>query len=116
MARLTPEELQAARRRSGRLGGRPRKPTTEEARQAALEKLVPKSLKVLTEHLESGRPDSWRPALRILEHAWGRPKETVEVQEDLSERPLDELTQAELYERLRQYLAEQSNGTCRRLP
>ena len=54
------------------------------------------SLKVLEEHLESGRPDSWRPALRILEHAWGRPKETVEVQEDLADKPVDALTLEEL--------------------
>jgi hypothetical protein len=78
MPRLTPEELQRARRASGRLGGRPPKPTVEEARRAALEELVRKSLKVLKEHLDSGRPDTWRATLRVLEHAWGRPKETVE--------------------------------------
>ena len=32
MPSLTPAELQAARRASGRLGGRPRKPTVSEAR------------------------------------------------------------------------------------
>jgi hypothetical protein len=102
MPRLTAEELQEARRRSGRLGGRPPKPTAEEARRAALEKLVPKSLKVLTEHLESGRPDGWRPALRILEHAWGRPRETVEWVDESLERPLEDLGTAALVEKLRQ--------------
>jgi hypothetical protein len=101
MPRLTPEELQAARRRSGRLGGRPRKPTIEEARQVALEKLVPKSIAVLDEALASGRPDAWRPALRVLEHAWGRPRETVEVHEDLAEKDPDEMGMAELLESLR---------------
>jgi hypothetical protein len=96
MPSLTPEELQQARRRSGRLGGRPPKPTVEEARRAALDELVPKSLKVLEDHLQSGRPDSWRPALRILEHAWGRPKETVEMTDDSQNKPLDELSLAEL--------------------
>ena len=108
MPRLTPEQLQEARRRSGRLGGRPRKPTVDEARTAALEKLVPKSINVLQEHLESGRLDAWRPALRILEHAWGRPKETVEVHDDAADRPLEELSLAELTE-MRRRLAEQNS-------
>ena len=63
-----------ARRRSGRLGGRPRKPTVEEARQAALEALIPKSLQVLRAHLGDGdavNPDAWRAALRVFEHAYG---------------------------------------------
>jgi hypothetical protein len=55
LPRHTPAELQEARIRSGRLGGRPCKPTVEEARRAALDELVPKALKVLNEHLDSGR-------------------------------------------------------------
>ena len=77
VAKLTSEELQAARRRSGRLGGRPPKPTVGEARAEALERLVPKAIQVLEEHLGSGRPDAWRSAHRILEHSWGRPPEYV---------------------------------------
>lgn len=77
MAKLSPDELQAARVRSGRLGGRPRKPTVEEARSEALERLLPKATRVLEEHLDSGRPDAWRSALRVLEHGWGRPVEHV---------------------------------------
>jgi hypothetical protein len=73
--RLTPAELQEARRASGNLGGRPRKPTVEEARSVALERLVPKALKVLEEQLEAGGKDAVRPALRVLDHAWGRPPE-----------------------------------------
>src|SRR5215213_9901944 len=80
MARLTPVELQAARVRSGRLGGRPRKPTVDEARSAALERLVPKAIRVLEDHLDSGRTDAWRPALRVLEHGWGRPSEMIEAE------------------------------------
>ena len=75
MARLKPDELQAARVRSGRLGGRPRKPTVDEARSEALERLLPKATRVLEEHLDSGRPDAWRSALRVLEHGWGRAPE-----------------------------------------
>jgi len=74
MPSLSPTELQEARRRSGRLGGRPRKPTVEEARQAALEELIPKSLQVLRAHLGDGdtvNPDAWRAALRVFEHAYG---------------------------------------------
>ena len=110
MPRLTPEQLQEARRKSGRLGGRPRRPTVEEARTAALGKLVPKSIAVLREHLDSGRQDAWRPALRILEHAWGRPKETVEVQDDLADRPLEDLGLAELQALRSRLLTSRSDG------
>ena len=75
MPSLTPAELQEARKRSGRLGGRPRKPTVEEARRAALDELVPKALRVLNEHLDRGGPDAWRAALRVFEHAYGRAPE-----------------------------------------
>jgi hypothetical protein len=78
MPSLTPTELQEARRRSGRLGGRPRKPTVEEARRAALDELVPKALRVLSEHLDKGGPDAWRAALRVFEHAYGRAPEQPE--------------------------------------
>ena len=56
-----PMELQEARRKSGRLGGRPRKPTVEEARRAALDELVPKALRVLNEHLDRGGPVPGEP-------------------------------------------------------
>jgi len=78
MPSLTPAELQEARIRSGRLGGRPRKPTVEEARRAALDQLVPKALKVLNAHLDKGGPDAWRAALRIFEHQYGRAPEQPE--------------------------------------
>lgn len=81
MARLSPSELQEARRRSGRLGGRPRKPTVEEARQAALDELVPKALQVLKAHLGEGddvNPDAWRAALRVFEHQFGRAPEQID--------------------------------------
>jgi hypothetical protein len=81
MPSLTPEQLQAARRASGNLGGRPRKPTVEEARRVALEELVPKSLQVLRAHLGEGdavNPDAWRAALRVFEHAFGRAPEQAE--------------------------------------
>ena len=78
MPSLTPAELQEARVRSGRLGGRPRKPTVEEARRAALDELVPKALRVLNEHLDKGGPDAWRAALRVFEHAYGRAPEQPE--------------------------------------
>jgi hypothetical protein len=73
-----PTELQEARRRSGRLGGRPKKPTVEESRRAALDELVPKALRVLNEHLDKGGPDAWRAALRIFEHQYGRAPEQPE--------------------------------------
>jgi hypothetical protein len=72
VARLTAVELQQARVRSGRLGGRPRKPTVEEARQAALEELVPVAVKSLRAHLGDGDPAAWRCGIRVLELFYGR--------------------------------------------
>jgi hypothetical protein len=103
---LTPSELHAARRRSGRLGGRPRKPTADEARAVALEELVPKAISVLREHLESGRPDAWRPALKVLEHAWGRPPDQVEASVDVDGFDLTKLSLEELREMRNRVLAE----------
>jgi hypothetical protein len=57
------------------LGGRPRKPTVEEARRAALDELVPKALRVLNEHLDKGGADAWRAALRVFEYEFGRAAE-----------------------------------------
>ena len=73
MPRLTPAELSEARRTSGNLGGRPRKPTQAEARAAALEQLVPAAVKSLAAHLGDGDPAAWRAALRVFEQAFGRP-------------------------------------------
>jgi hypothetical protein len=81
MPTLTPAQLQEARKRSGRLGGRPRKRSAEEARQAALDELVPKALRVLRAHLGEGdavNPDAWRAALRVFEHQFGRAPEQIE--------------------------------------
>ena len=58
---------------------------------------------MLEEHLDSGRPDAWRSAHRILEHHWGKPPEyiaptaidTIEV----DGMNLDELSDAELVAR-----------------
>jgi hypothetical protein len=67
MPSLTPAELQVARVQSGRLGGRPRKPTQAEARDRVLEELLPDSILALKKHLDGGDPSSWRAALRVLE-------------------------------------------------
>ena len=49
--------------------------------------------------------DAWRPALRILEHAWGRPKETVEVHDDTTLQPVDKLSLGELFETRQRLIA-----------
>src|SRR5215467_13945064 len=72
MASLTPAELQAARVASGRLGGRPRKPTVTEARQAALDELVPAAVRSLQAHIGDGDPSAWRASLRVLELAFAK--------------------------------------------
>jgi hypothetical protein len=79
VATLTPEQLQEARISSGRLGGRPRKPTVEEARQAALEPLVPAAIKSLAAHLGDGDPAAWRAAFRVIELLYGKPSEAVDI-------------------------------------
>jgi hypothetical protein len=98
LPRLSAAELAEARVRSGRLGGRPRKPTADEARDKALEELVPRAVKVLRDALDSGRGDASRPALRVLDHAWGSPvaqhqvrAETTNEVERLSLTELQEL-------------------------
>ena len=77
-----PADLSEARRASGRLGGRPRKPTQAEAPAAALEELVPAAIKSLRAHVGDGDPGDWRAALRVFELSYGKPAETVEVELD----------------------------------
>ena len=89
MSRLTPADLQEARRRSGRHGGRPRNPTVEEARRAALEEPVPPAIKSLRAHLGDGDPQAWRAALRVFEHAFGRAPEQAPDEITLPESATD---------------------------
>jgi len=93
LPRLSAAELHAARVRSGRLGGRPRKPTVDEARDAVLQRLMPKALRVLEEKLEANDQDSWRAAIKLIEYGWGRPTEQVEVRTEtqVEELSLDQL-------------------------
>ena len=50
---------------------------------------MPKAIRVLEEHLDSGRADAWRPALRVLEHQWGRPPEQITSEPVLEDGELD---------------------------
>jgi hypothetical protein len=43
-----------------------------------LEELLPLAIKSLRAHLGDGDPASWRAALRVFEHAFGRPAEIPE--------------------------------------
>jgi hypothetical protein len=92
MPSLSPQELQAARIRSGRLGGRPKQPTRDEARERALDELTPRALGVLRDHLgdpENPNPASWKAALAIFAHAYGaapiKPSESIQLPESASE-------------------------------
>ena len=117
MPRLTSDELQAARMRSGNLGGRPRKPTVDEARAEALERLVPKSIRVLEEHLDSGRPDAWRAAAKVLEYSWGRPPEHVPSafidEADLDVTMISELPTAQLVQLMKARRRASAEATVR---
>jgi hypothetical protein len=96
MTRLSPVQLQEARRASGNLGGRPRKPTQAEARATALEDLVPAAIKSLAAHLGDGDASAWRAALRVFELSYGRPAETIELDPvTLDPFQVAEMTQAE---------------------
>lgn len=107
-----PDQLQAARVQSGKLGGRPRKPTVDEARSEALERLVPKAIRLLEEHLDSGRADAWRPALRVLEHGWGRPPEQIESEPALEDGDLnlEKMSTAQLEAFVRERRAERAGA------
>jgi hypothetical protein len=82
VARLKPEELAEARKRTGKLGGRPRRPTRDEAREAAIERLTPKALQAIERKLDTEDPDSWRAGVALLAYAWPKPAEQVEVRAD----------------------------------
>lgn len=99
MPSLTPTELQEARVRSGRLGGRPRKVTPSEARERALAELTPMALEVLRRELEEGGPQAVRAAMKVLDHAWGTPAHRLEVSApelESDELDLRSMTSAEL--------------------
>ncbi len=79
------QRMRQARRESGRLAGRPLKPTHDEAREEALKRLAPRALQKLEEQLESEDDRiAQTAALRILEWQWGKPTTPVE---DVTERP-----------------------------
>jgi hypothetical protein len=104
----TPHELQLARRASGRLGGRPRKPTRDDARERALDELVPKALKVLAAHLGDGEQvnsNAWRAALRVFEYAFSATAEEPPPEPD-DIRDVFELSREERRELARQLSAQ----------
>jgi hypothetical protein len=63
--------------------GRPCKPTVAEARQAALDGLVARALRVLKAHLGDDsevNPNAWPAALKLFEYAYGRePEQEAEL-------------------------------------
>ena len=106
LPRLSGAQLAEARRRTGRLGGRPRRVTHDDAREAVLQRLMPKALKVLEAKIEANDKDCWRAAIKLIEHGWGRPTEQIEVRADepVESMSLDQLR--ELRDRLlREYPA-----------
>lgn len=76
------------------------------------QRLVPKAIRVLEEHLESGRTDAWRPALRVLEHGWGRPPEKIEAEPVLEDGDLDvtRMSTAQLHEFVRRGRERRKNA------
>jgi hypothetical protein len=93
MPRLTAQQLAEARLRSGRLGGRPRRPSHDEAREAAIERLTPKALQAIERKLDAEDADSWRAGVALLSYAWPKPAEQVDVRADAQ---VEEMSVAEL--------------------
>jgi hypothetical protein len=75
------------------LGGRPRRPTHDDAREAAIERLTPKALQAIERKLDAEDADSWRAGVALLAYAWPKPAEQVEVRADaqVEELSLDQL-------------------------
>ena len=104
LPRLSPAELSEARRASGNLGGRPRKPTQAEARAAALELLVPLAIK--------SWPLTWVMVILLRGEAglrcsssYGKPAEMVEdIPEDVDPFQVAAMSRAERAELVRRVL------------
>ena len=94
---LSIDELNEARKRSGNLGGRPRKPTVAEARAVKLEELVPKALRVLDENLDAENEHvRQRAADSVLDRAWGKAVQAIRTETDVSSTsPFDKLSEEE---------------------
>jgi len=68
---------------------------------------------VLEEHLDSGRPDAWRSACKIIEHSWGRPPDPlneIAAPVDVDPLRLSELSTPELVALARRE-REKANGS-----
>ncbi len=77
------QKMQEARRRSGKLGGRPRRPTSDEAREGALARLVPKAIQKLEEHLDCGDPRvEAQAAIKLIEYEYGKPRQQLDVRDE----------------------------------
>lgn len=79
MPRPTGAELSAHRLASGNLGGRPRRVTPTEAREAALDRLLPRALQHLERQLDEGGPGATRAAIEIVRQAFGNPEQRIAV-------------------------------------
>ena len=78
MPTLTPEQLQDARRKSGKLGGRPRKPRPTDLERERIERILDRAWGVLEESLED---EDTRMRLQAAKEAfdriYGRPQQTL---------------------------------------
>ena len=105
MPSLTPEQLQAARKASGRLGGRPRKPTIDEARRESLRELVPEAVRVLEQSLRSDDERLRLAAAReVFDRSGGRPPQRIESHAPTVAERLGEMAAEQLDELAREAL------------
>jgi hypothetical protein len=93
---LSIDELNERRRRSGNLGGRPRKPTAAQAEAKKLEELVPKAMIRLEQNLDAESEQvSQRAADSVLDRAWGKAALSVRHKVDVPDgMPWEGLTPA----------------------
>ena len=105
MPRPTPEQLQEYRRRSGRLGGRPKKPTSQRPSRSSLRSWCRWRLRVKQKAMGAyldGEGEAG-PAVRasddVLDRSWGRATQRTEVTHD--GEPVGRATDEELRAMLR---------------
>ena len=65
---------------------------------------------MLEQHLDSGKADAWRPALRVLEHGWGRPPEKIESEPVLEDGDVTKMSTPQLHELVRRRRERRKNA------
>lgn len=83
MRMLTDQRMEAAKTDPAKKGGRPRKPTAKEAEEKALDRMLPKALRVLEEQLDDeDQRVRQKAAIDVINRVKGKAAETVKMTND----------------------------------